>query len=115
MKRDRDQFAEAVVAFRAGEQWWPNADFEEKHASVEQAERYEGDPWQEPIQEFLARVLKRKDPRVVVLQVAKGCLDFKKIDRLGTADQRHITNIMTQLGWRRANRGHGGVRYWEKG
>ena len=41
LKRDRDQlFAEAVVAFKAGEQWWPTAEFEEKHASVEQAKRY---------------------------------------------------------------------------
>lgn len=116
MKRDRDHlFAEAVVAYRASEQWWPTADFEEKHASVEQAERYEGDAWEEPIQKFLDRALKRKDPRVTVLQVARGCLDFKKIDRLGSVETRRITNVMTQLSWRRANRGHGGVRYWEKG
>ena len=39
LKRDRDQlFAEAVAAFGAGEQWWPTAEFEEKYASVEQAE-----------------------------------------------------------------------------
>ena len=54
LKRDRDHlFAEAVVAYRASEQWWPTAEFEEKHASVEQAERYERDVWEEPIEMFL--------------------------------------------------------------
>ena len=64
--------------------------------------------------EFLERALTRRDPRVIVMQVAKGCLDFKTIDRLGPAESRRITNIMTQLGWRRAKRGNNGERYWEK-
>ena len=118
LKRDRDQlFAEAVVAYRAGEQWWPTADFEEKYASVEQAERYEGDVWEEPIAVFLDGLVAQSaiSARTTVLQVAVSAIDFKTYDRLGTADARRIANVMIHLGWRRAKRGHGGIRYWKKG
>jgi predicted P-loop ATPase len=118
LKRDRDQlFAEAVIAFRGGEQWWPSADFEEKYASVEQAERYEGDVWEEPVAVFLDGLVAQSTTpaRTTVLQVAVSALDFKTYDRLGTADARRIANVMTHLGWRRAKRGGGGIRYWKKG
>jgi predicted P-loop ATPase len=117
LKQDRDQlFAEAVVAYKAGKHWWPDAKFEIDHASIEQAERYEADPWEEPIQMFLNGLLTRPTTvaqRTTVLQVAVSCLDFQKIDRLGTADARRIANVMTCLGWKRAKRSNG-IRYWEK-
>jgi predicted P-loop ATPase len=58
LRRDRDQlWAEAVQQYRAGENWW----LDEKHlveaATEEQKQRYEGDPWEELIQEWL------KDPK----------------------------------------------------
>ena len=54
LEADRDQlFAEAVVLYRQGVPWWPDRDFEHDYAMAEQAERYEEDPWQEPIQGFL--------------------------------------------------------------
>jgi predicted P-loop ATPase len=110
LKRDRDQlFAEAVAAYRAGENWWPNAKFEEDHASVEQAERFEADPWEEPVETWLRGV-----QQTTVLQVAVSALGFDKIDRLGTADARRVANVMTQLGWCRAKRGPNGERYWKK-
>jgi Virulence-associated protein E len=118
LKQDRDQlFAEAVDAYRNKESWWPSGKFEDDHASIEQAARYEADPWEEPIRMFLDGVLMWPSTiqrRTTILQVATSCLDFKTIDRLGTADARRIANVMTQLGWRRAKRGTGGIRYWEK-
>jgi predicted P-loop ATPase len=109
--RDRAQlFAEAVVLYRAGVAWWPDKDFERKHVMPEQADRYDADAWEQPIANHLMTV-----KTTTVLGVAKSALDFEKIDRLGTADQRRIAAILTTLGWRRAKREAGtGARQWER-
>jgi Virulence-associated protein E len=109
--QDRDQlFAEAVVLYRKSEIWWPSREFEQKYIKPEQAARYEGDPWEEPIAAFLATL-----KQTTVLEVAKSALDFEKIDKLGTADARRITAVMTTLGWVRADkRGPNGERFWVK-
>lgn len=52
--KDRDQlFAEAVTRYRAGEHWWPDRDFEQAHIAPEQAKRFEGDPWEQRIKDWL--------------------------------------------------------------
>jgi predicted P-loop ATPase len=108
--QDRDQlFAEAVAAFRAGEPWWPDKDFEREHIMPEQEERYEADAWSEPISLFLQGVT-----RTTILQVARSALDFQTIDRLGTGDQNRIRAVLQVLGWRRGKRGTQGERFWEK-
>ena len=84
LKQDRDQlFAEAVALYRKGTRWWPTAEFEREHAQPEQAERYESDPWEELIANFLTGSVKQ----TTILQVAKSALDFEKVDKLGTARQ----------------------------
>ena len=73
-------------------------------------ERYESDPWEELIANFLSGVR-----QTTILQVAKSALDFEKIDKLGTADARRVAAIMTELGWRHAKkRGPNGIRLWER-
>jgi predicted P-loop ATPase len=93
LRRDRDLlFAEAVHLYRKGERWWPDREFEAKHIAAEQASRYESDAWEEPISAFLGTAT-----RTTILQIAKSALDFEKIDRFGTADQRRIVGGMRHV------------------
>jgi predicted P-loop ATPase len=110
LAEDRDQlFAEAVEMYRRGAVWWPDKKFEREQIEPQQAARYEGDPWEEPIREFLLTITK-----TTITQVARSALEMKT-DRIGTADQRRIAAVMTTLGWQRGKRGNDGSRFWVKG
>src|SRR5262249_55478769 len=95
--------------YRQGGHLGPARQFQQEHIKAEQAARYEGDPWEEPIAVYLIAV-----KRTTVLQVAKNALDFETVDRLGTADARRIAAVMTTLGCKRGKRGSNGERFWEK-
>jgi predicted P-loop ATPase len=124
---DRDQlFAEAVVKFNCGVQWWPDSNFEFDSIGDEQDARYESDAWEEPIANFLkgledeaktkakaetSGITKDKiKAKTTVLAVARGALGYEPenpvpdsrhtpINKLGTADQRRIVVCLTKLGW----------------
>jgi predicted P-loop ATPase len=102
---DRDQlFAEAVVAYRAGERWWPDAAFEREHIRAEQEERFEVDAWEETIAAFLVG-----RNRVQVSEVARDAIGIITA-KIGTAEQRSIGRVLNRLGWEsgRSN----GIRYF---
>jgi predicted P-loop ATPase len=94
LARDRDQlFAEAVEAFRAGAQWWPDTTFEREHIKPQQAARYDADAWQEPISKFV-----NGRERVSIAEVAFGALDIPT-GKIGTEIQRRIAAVLIEAGW----------------
>jgi predicted P-loop ATPase len=104
---DRDQlFAEAIYLYHAGVPWWPERQFELQEILPRQAERYEGDPWEETVSEFLVG-----KSRVTISQVAKDGL-FIETPRIGKSDQNRIAAIMMAIGWMRGKRGDKGERFW---
>jgi len=110
LKRDRDQlFAEALQLFRDGTPWWPDKEFEQKHIQPEQDVRFEADPWEDPVGEYLART----SAAVLISQIAKDVLGFDGYSRLGTADARRIAAILEREGWERGKRQLNG-RFWIK-
>jgi len=103
------KYTQAVGTIWQGVEWWPHKQFERELIQPEQAARYEGDAWEEPIANYLMGATK-----TTIGSVATNALGIKT-DRLGTADQRRIAAIMTTSGWRRSdNRGSAGERFWEK-
>ncbi|SFJ72037.1 Predicted P-loop ATPase and inactivated derivatives [Bradyrhizobium sp. Gha] len=112
LRRDRDQLlAEAVQLFRDGVEWWPDKAFEANYIKPEQDERYEADPWEVPIADYLETLL--TNAKVTVSQVAKNALGFVSDARIGTADARRIAAALERQGWHRAPRQANG-RWWIK-
>jgi predicted P-loop ATPase len=107
LERDRDQLlAEAVHAYRMGEQWWPDPDFEALVIKPEQEARRAVDAWEPAISQWLQGHVGEK---VSVLEVAHGAL-FMDRAKCGTADQGRIKGCMSLAGWKkdpqRTNRGY---------
>jgi hypothetical protein len=117
LRNSRDQlFAEALVRYRRGERWWPEAGFEATHIIPEQDHRFEGDAWEEPIATWLAGLQNPEKPvdaktEVTIYEVARHAL-FITTDKIGTADQRRIVKVFQHLGWRRGKRGNTGLQLW---
>jgi predicted P-loop ATPase len=108
LRNDRDQlFAEAVHAYRAGEKWWPDGDFERQHITPEQEARYEADPWEDAIAGHVAALA-----HVRVSDIARNVLGIED-GKIGTAEQRRIGAVLTGLGWKpiRDWQGRGYVRH----
>lgn len=107
LSEDRDQlFAEALECYRGGMPWWPDRDLETRCIAPQQAARQEADVWEERVTAYLAGV-----SRTTIGAVATGALGFETA-RVGTAEQRRISAILTALGWEPGRRSHGGKRNW---
>jgi predicted P-loop ATPase len=106
LAHDRDQlFAEAVVAYRSGEKWWPDAEFERQHIKPEQEARYEADPWEEIVLGYAAG-----RSRVNVTEIAREALLIDKA-KVGVAEQRRIAGVLVSHGWKSGRTGK--TRFYE--
>jgi predicted P-loop ATPase len=127
LQRDRDQlWAEAADRFRRGEPWWLESRELDALAAEEQADRYQGDAWDEPIQAYLENEVdwlensygERKPYRrprptplhdVSVAEVMERALGIEKA-RWTQADQNRVVRSLVSMGFKlcRARKGgHG--------
>lgn len=107
LERDRDQlFAEAVHLYHAGRSWWPSAEFERTHIKPQQEARFEADAWEEIIAHWLIG-----KSRVTIKDVALYALGMDT-PRIGTIDQRRISNCLARIGWGHVPRGPNGERWF---
>lgn len=101
----RDQlWAEAVMAYRQGEIWWPKDASESEPLAEEQADRSQIDAWREIIDE---RLHGRMEPVTTGDILKMVGLDSEKWDR---ASQIRAGAILTTLGWQRERRRVNGIR-----
>jgi predicted P-loop ATPase len=106
LRADRDQlFAEALVAIRSGEQYWPDRKFEAKHIRPEQETRYAVDEWECLIKDWLYGKTTATVPNIASLALGIEAA------KLGTTEQRRITIALQRLKWG-PNRDKDG-RWWE--
>ena len=87
-------WAEAVVAFKAGETWWLDA-AEEAQAEVEQEARRTEHPWEELVRDFVAN-----EPYVRVMDIMQN-LEIPP-ERQTEFTVARIAGFLRRLGWTKA-------------
>jgi predicted P-loop ATPase len=123
--RDRDQlWAEARVRFKAGDRWWLDDKALIESAAEEVHARYEGDPWDDLIAEWLNNPSERYDQSghplgtltstsesVTIAEVLLHCIG-KRQDTWTQADQNRVARSLTAKGWKRKLKRTGADREW---
>jgi predicted P-loop ATPase len=114
LARDRNQlWAEAVAQYRGGSPWWLDSVKLNKQAEQEQANRYEGDPWDDLIAPWVEQPSDRYDSTghplqpftstrdsVTVVDVLNHCIG-KRQDQWTQADKNRVARSLRALGWAR--------------
>jgi predicted P-loop ATPase len=107
LARDRDQlWAEGVERYRAGERWWLDTDELVFAAEQEQADRYEGDAWDEAISSWI-----EDRDSVSISEVLTACLDKPKANWTQT-DKNRVARCLRAAGWERYKAGPRSERQW---
>lgn len=126
LARDRDQlWAEARDRFRAGDKWWLDSQMLVDSAAEETRARYEDDPWDPMIAEWVQKPKQRTDPSgyplppmssepdsVTVADLLTHCIG-KRPDTLTQTDQNRVARSLKSQGWERYQaRNDDGDREW---
>jgi predicted P-loop ATPase len=125
LKRDRDQlWAEARERFRAGDTWWLDEQGLMDSAAEEAQARYEGDPWDDLIAEWLKNPTKRLDQTghpvaelrsgpesVTVTDILIHSIG-KRPDAWTQVDQNRVARSLTTKKWKRKLKRTGDEREW---
>lgn len=103
----RDQlWAEAAYLYFDGKPWWLDSVTLNREAAEEQADRYEGDPWDELILEWAGI-----RESVSIAEVLTSCLEKKK-DLWTQTDKNRVARCLRAQGWVRYNSGPRRAREW---
>jgi predicted P-loop ATPase len=101
LARDRDQlWAEALVAYKAGESWWLQTAALNSAAAAEQAERYDVGPWDDAILDWVEERVRGGFDSVSVAEVLDLCIK-KPQALLVKADSMRVGSCLTAAGWQR--------------
>jgi predicted P-loop ATPase len=129
LRADRDQlWAEARDRFRAGEPWWLETRELNDAATKEQDERYQGDAWEQPIQQYLeyetqwhqngfgertACQVRRPEPLndTSVAEALEHALWIER-GRWSQADQNRVVRCLVSMGFKRCRVRRNGGREW---
>lgn len=111
LKRDRDQiWAEAVVRFHRGENWWLETTDLNTAAAEQQDDRYMIDPWETLAEKWLVDRFGnpyRKDATVTIDAVLKNAID-KQPGMWTHHDHIRVGSILRRLGWHEGGRPRSG-------
>ncbi len=103
----RDQlWAEATSLYFDGKPWWLDSVELTHDAAEEQADRYEGDPWDE-----LIMIWTGERDSVSIADVLTFCLEKKK-DTWTQWDKIRVARCLSAHGWTRFNAGSRRTREW---
>jgi predicted P-loop ATPase len=125
LARDRDQlWAEAVDRYRSGSAWWLDTEKLNSLAEIEQAARYEGDPWDELVAEWVKQPSQRCDgtghplmpftsdrESVTVTDVLTHAVG-KRQDQWSQSDKNRVARCLRVAGFERHKARDGAVREW---
>ncbi len=99
IERDRDQlWVEACVRFREGHPWWLEGRSLQALAAEQQADRYQGDAWDEPIRRYIEHAAGQQDS-VSVAEILEKALGLER-GRWAQADQNRVVRTLTSMGFR---------------
>jgi predicted P-loop ATPase/DNA primase len=103
----RDQlWAEAVYLYFEGKPWWLDSVELNREAAEEQAERYEGDPWDELILNWV----EGRDS-VSIPEILTHCIE-KKTEMWTQMDRNRVARCLRANGWRMYKARYGERREW---
>jgi predicted P-loop ATPase len=107
LESDRDQiWSEAVARYQDGAAWWIDERGIQVAAEEQQAARYEGDPWDEPIQRWLADV-----DDTTVGDILTHCIG--KEQKFWTQpDRNRVARVLRTSGWVKYRSGQRSTREW---
>ena len=103
----RDQlWAEAAAQFFDGKPWWLESRELNRDAAEEQSDRYEGDPWDQVIAEWVSG-----RETVSITDVLRFCIE-KRMDQWTQIDKNRVARCLRAQGWERFNSGTRRARQW---